>query len=456
MHASCMRDATAALPPPAALIRSLPPSPSLNREVCSLKCSLLDVPGSLAEEVAEVLLAYGAQSTAVEEYRPAGAAEQELFHDDAWAEGGGAGGRVWDRCTVVAYMPPDVSEKGGAWRGLLLSLLAAACCSLACPRCAACPSSQLARPAFPLSKQLDGGEVLASTAADFGLSQLQRLVEEVRTQDWEQSIRASCERGAALHGCAAAGVSVARSPCSPPRSRQPPSTSPRDDPFLRSQDSYQPAQVGEGLWIVPIWCEPPDAAATNIILEPGGLGGGGCCGWVLLLLPPCPASSSLPGLLNPSSPIITAGLAFGTGDHPTTRLCLRWLQGLQASGALQGASVMDYGAGSGVLAVAALLMGAARAVGTDVEPLAVKSTLANAALNGVGDRLASYLCAGESLCARQAGTHVTGTAWRLAAHHLQALRPLPPPPCLHSVQPTWSGKSRWRRRACPPSSGCSA
>ncbi len=57
-----------------------------------------------------------------------------------------------------------------------------------------------------------------------------------------------------------------------------------------------------------------------------------------------------------------AGLAFGTGDHPTTRLCLRWLQDLQGRGVLGGASVMDYGAGSGVLAVAALLMGAERAV----------------------------------------------------------------------------------------------
>jgi hypothetical protein len=61
-------------------------------------------------------------------------------------------------------------------------------------------------------------------------------------------------------------------------------------------------------------------------------------------------------------PGAVAGLAFGTGDHPTTRLCLRWLQRLQQAGSLDGAAVMDYGAGSGVLAVAALLMGAERAV----------------------------------------------------------------------------------------------
>lgn len=226
-------------------------------EVCSLDCRMLDVPGSAAEELAEVLLAYGAQSTAVEEYRPQGGAEQEIFADEH------ADGRVWDRCTVVAYFPPE----------------------------------------------LDGGAILAGAAADFGLTDRQRTVEEVRTQDWEQSIR----------------------------------------------DSYRPAQVAEGMWIVPIWSQPADPAATNIMLEPG--------------------------------------LAFGTGDHPTTRLCLRWLQRLQSSGSLAGAAVMDYGAGSGVLAVAALLLGASRAVGTDIEPLAVKSTVANARLNGVSDRLASYQCA---------------------------------------------------------------
>ncbi|KAL4853519.1 Ribosomal protein L11 methyltransferase [Chlorella vulgaris] len=233
---------------------------SMAAEVCSIKCCLADVPGGMAEEVAEVLLAYGAQSVAVEEYRPSGGPEQEIYADTE--------GRVWDRCTVVAYFPPEE----------------------------------------------DGAAILASTAADFGLQDRQQLVEAVRTQDWEQSIR----------------------------------------------DSYQPAQVGEGLWIVPIWSQAPDPAATNIILEPGA-----------------------------------CGLAFGTGDHPTTRLCLRWLQRLQQAGSLEGAAVMDYGAGSGVLAVAALLMGAERAVGSDVEPLAVKATQANAALNGVSERVAAYLCAGK-------------------------------------------------------------
>ncbi|KAI7836968.1 hypothetical protein COHA_009152 [Chlorella ohadii] len=259
-------------------------------EVCSLKCCLLDVPGGVAEEVAEVLLAYGAQSVAVEEYRPDGAREQEIFADEH------AEGRVWDRCIVVAYFPPEEVAAAG---------------------------------------------LLETTAADFGLSHQHVSVEAVRTQDWEQSIK-SWEQS--VQEC---GLLVPSYPHFLP-------VMPLGwEQGLR--DSYQPAQVGEGLWIVPVWSQPPDPAAVNIRLEPG--------------------------------------LAFGTGDHPTTRLCLRWLQALQQRGVLQGAAVMDYGTGSGVLAVAALLMGAARAVGTDIEPLAVKATVSNAVLNSVADRLDAYACA---------------------------------------------------------------
>ena len=87
------------------------------------------------------------------------------------------------------------------------------------------------------------------------------------------------------------------------------------------KDSYQPVQIAPFLWIVPTWAKAPDPNAINLILEPG--------------------------------------LAFGTGDHPTTRLCLRWLQNLD----LEGLRIMDYGTGSGVLAVGAVLMGAIHAVG---------------------------------------------------------------------------------------------
>eukprot|EP00775_Hariotina_reticulata_P008826 gene8826-9005_t len=114
--------------------------------------------------------------------------------------------------------------------------------------------------------------------------------------------------------------------------------------------SYVPVQVAEGLYIVPEWSEPEDSTAINIILTPG--------------------------------------VAFGTGEHPTTKLCLRHLRSLT----LEGCSIMDYGAGSGVLAIAALLMGATSAVATDIDPLAVRAAEANAALNGVQQQMQVLQC----------------------------------------------------------------
>lgn len=80
------------------------------------------------------------------------------------------------------------------------------------------------------------------------------------------------------------------------------------------------------------------------------------------------------------------GLAFGTGTHPTTALCLEWLDGLE----LGGQRVLDIGSGSGILAVAALLLGARSAAAVDIDPQAITATRQNAARNGVGARLAMY------------------------------------------------------------------
>jgi ribosomal protein L11 methyltransferase len=77
------------------------------------------------------------------------------------------------------------------------------------------------------------------------------------------------------------------------------------------------------------------------------------------------------------------GLAFGTGHHPTTALCLRWLDGMD----VEGRSVIDYGCGSGILAIAALRLGAARAVAVDHDPQALQAALSNAEQNAVADRL---------------------------------------------------------------------
>ena len=81
------------------------------------------------------------------------------------------------------------------------------------------------------------------------------------------------------------------------------------------------------------------------------------------------------------------GLAFGTGTHATTSLCLEWLDALE----LRGASILDYGCGSGVLAIAALQLGARSATGCDIDPQAICATLANAKRNGVDDRLGALL-----------------------------------------------------------------
>jgi ribosomal protein L11 methyltransferase len=81
------------------------------------------------------------------------------------------------------------------------------------------------------------------------------------------------------------------------------------------------------------------------------------------------------------------GMAFGTGLHPTTRLCLVALESLADDGRLRDASVLDVGCGSGILAIAALKLGAASALGVDTDPVAVTSTTANAGRNGLGDRI---------------------------------------------------------------------
>ncbi len=89
------------------------------------------------------------------------------------------------------------------------------------------------------------------------------------------------------------------------------------------------------------------------------------------------------------------GLAFGSGTHPTTALCLQWLDALASEGALRDARVLDFGCGSGILALAALKLGAARAVGVDNDPQALLATGDNAERNAVGDRLSVYLPADE-------------------------------------------------------------
>lgn len=114
-------------------------------------------------------------------------------------------------------------------------------------------------------------------------------------------------------------------------------------------DRYEPMRFGSRLWIFPWNLDPPpDPDLVVVRLDPG--------------------------------------LAFGSGTHPTTALCLRWLDGA----ALAGKTIIDYGCGSGVLAIAALKLGAARAIGIDNDPQALTASRDNAQRNRVGDRLALY------------------------------------------------------------------
>jgi len=109
--------------------------------------------------------------------------------------------------------------------------------------------------------------------------------------------------------------------------------------------NYHPIQCADTLWICPSWISPPDPEATNILLDPG--------------------------------------LAFGTGTHPTTFLCLQWL----ADQALKDKTLMDYGCGSGILGVAGLLLGAKSAVGVDLDPQALIATQDNLQRNNLDSPL---------------------------------------------------------------------
>ena len=84
---------------------------------------------------------------------------------------------------------------------------------------------------------------------------------------------------------------------------------------------------------------------------------------------------------------LDAGLAFGTGTHPTTRLCLKWLAETLRADRMKGPGILDFGCGSGILAIAALRLGAAAALAVDIDPLALSATEDNARRNGVGERL---------------------------------------------------------------------
>lgn len=111
-----------------------------------------------------------------------------------------------------------------------------------------------------------------------------------------------------------------------------------------TQSQFDPIRVSGRLWIVPSWHQAPDPQAINLILDPG--------------------------------------MAFGTGSHPTTRLCLEWLERTVTP----GVSILDYGCGSGILAIAAAKLGAGEVLGVDIDVQAVSAATSNAERNEVNAR----------------------------------------------------------------------
>jgi len=122
-----------------------------------------------------------------------------------------------------------------------------------------------------------------------------------------------------------------------------------DQDWVRlTQSQFEPVAISDGFWVVPSWHAVPAGAQRVIRLDPG--------------------------------------LAFGTGTHPTTRMCLRWLAAQAATLGAPGQRVLDYGCGSGILAIGAALHGARDVDAVDIDPAAVQATEDNAAANGVSLR----------------------------------------------------------------------
>ena len=122
-----------------------------------------------------------------------------------------------------------------------------------------------------------------------------------------------------------------------------------------TQAQFNPIQISSRLWIVPTWHQSPDPAAINLILDPG--------------------------------------LAFGTGSHPTTRLCLQWLDRYLQP----GDKVLDYGCGSGILAIAAMKLGAGHVTGIDIDHLAIEASQANALRNDCNPAQFEFLSTNQTL-----------------------------------------------------------
>ena len=161
---------------------------------------------------------------------------------------------------------------------------------------------------------------------------------EPKQAAWERSRVVALAEAAADHTAIVAAACVA---CSiDPQTLTPLLRSVADQDWVRlTQSQFAPIHIGKNIWVVPSWHDAPDPAALVLELDPG--------------------------------------LAFGTGSHPTTRLCMEWLESFMPA----GVTVLDYGCGSGILAMVAKKLGAAAVIGVDIDPQAITSARGNAARN---------------------------------------------------------------------------
>ena len=161
----------------------------------------------------------------------------------------------------------------------------------------------------------------------------------VTTPGWARSrVVVLLDAGSDVTGLLAACATTAGLPETPPYTLE---TVEEQNWVELTQSQFEPIRVSERLWIVPSWHSAPDPEAIVLVLDPG--------------------------------------MAFGTGTHPTTRLCLEWLERHTAL----GVSILDYGCGSGILGIAAAKLGAAEVRGIDIDPQAIVAARSNAERNGV-------------------------------------------------------------------------
>jgi ribosomal protein L11 methyltransferase len=194
-----------------------------------------------------------------------------------------------------------------------------------------------------LAEALEAGGALTTeiTDADAGTEREQAVFGEPGADagTWPRCrvtalFAADADAGGAIHGALQDSAAITLAPASIDHLED-------ADWVAVTQRQFDPIQAGRRVWVVPSWHEPPDPAAINVMLDPGA--------------------------------------AFGTGSHPTTRLCIAWLEEHVANGDF----VLDYGCGSGILAIVAMKLGAGRANGVDVDPLALQAARYNAQRNGV-------------------------------------------------------------------------